>query len=358
MRRRVVIATAAASLVLAAPAVAVTGFGPEFRVSTTVSPDEPNRGGSSPHAANNTVTGETFVVWSSDQVADNQFEVSGQMLAADGSDLGGDFVISSLSSTSGGGAPTHDVAVDSEHDRYLVVYSGDDSDAGNLRDIWARLYDGNGAPLTAQFRVPFFVYGASQEGFVPQAAVQRRLRPVARHLVGQPLGSGRTEVFGRALSMDGVPLGTEDLVISERSTGYASQGGASYNTVAVSSTGEYFVAFSGSKHPDPHGEKEIWLQRLTSALAPTPNGTDVLVTETPTGGAGHAVMPTTRPRGDSSSPTRPPSCSHRGRRGLARVIDGTGAFVTGETQVSNNPADPSRTRRTSPPAAGASRSSS
>jgi hypothetical protein len=342
MKQLVATAAVAASLVLVAPAAAITGFGAQFRIGTTVAPDEPNRGGATPHAANNPVTGETLVTWTSDQQTDNVFEVSGQMLAADGSDLGGDFVISSLLQANGG--MTHDVAVDTEHDRYLVVYSGDDDDAGSLRDVWAVLYNGDGAALTGEVRVPFFVYGAGQEGFVPHAAYN----PVTDQWLvtwsDNRIGNSKTEVYGRALDVDGTPLGTADLVISERSASYASGAGASYNSVAVSAAGEYFIAFTGTRHPDPAAEKEVWLQRLTSALAPTPSGTDVQVSDTTTGGAGEqsiAYDPTSGRFLIAYASAR--VFMTEGVEVFGRIVDGTGAFVTGELQLSNTPGDGSIT---------------
>ena len=317
----------------ASPAAAVTGFAPEFRVSTTVADEEPNRAASFPQAATNPATGETLVVWNSDQAADNVWDVSGQFLSSSGSELGGDFVVSSLGTAQ---TTVPNVAVDAEHDRFLVVYAGDDADAGTAYDIFARLYDGDGTALTGQFRVPHYTYTGTEQGVQPHAIYNPLTDAYLVVWSDTRAGSALAEVYGRIVSAAGVPQGTQDTQVSERSATYSSVAGTGYNDVAVTAAGEYVVVFDGSQGmPTDKFDKEIWLQRLTSGLAATPSNTDVQVSSVPSGlGAG---TPTVALDGTSGRLLIAYLSGEDGQGNVfGRIIDGTGTFLTTSTQISNN----------------------
>lgn len=325
-----------------APAHAITSLGDAFRVSHTA-PTAHTREATYPRAGHNPVTGRTLVVWSSDPAADNVREVSAQILDAAGNEIGGDFQISSLNGSNAfSSLVTIDVAVDHEHNRWLVVFDADDNDADTqMRDIFAVLVNNDGTVAKPQFRVPAHVFTGDQEGFLPHAAYDASSDKWMVTWSDSRIPTFRPEIHARTFTADGTAIGAADLRVSERSCQNLS--GAQYNDVASNGTGEFLVVFDSqcSMAPNP----EIFSQRLTHDLTPTPDNTDVPLTETEGNrSAGVPALAFDPVAGRyllayTSNRLNPVDSASDHEELFVRSLSPAGAPLTAELQASNNPYD-------------------
>ena len=135
-------------------------IGEPFRISPDGAPGSDQR---QPAVAVDTARDRFFVVWSGDGDAPGAYEIQGQLVAADGTLVGGPTRLSDMGSSDSDGrfdAVTPDVAWHGDLDRFVVVWAADD-DTGQLSDgrfeLYGQLVDAaNGAETgTNDFRISF-----------------------------------------------------------------------------------------------------------------------------------------------------------------------------------------------------------
>lgn len=145
-----------------------------FRVSVmgndqeTVKAERARYDAYSPAAVWNPLAGEFLIVWSGDTnsapLVDNEFEIFGQRISAEGEHVGESFRISVMGDDSEAdaavraryGAFDPAVTVDTVTGNYLVTWRGDDNSGALVDDefeIFGRVIDSGGAPAGAQFRI-------------------------------------------------------------------------------------------------------------------------------------------------------------------------------------------------------------
>ncbi|MGH8952722.1 MAG: hypothetical protein ACRDX9_15045 [Acidimicrobiia bacterium] len=272
------IAIVALVLVVTLPvAASADEVGPnDFRISEIGPNGDTGHAAGSAQVVYNPANALFLVVWHGDEV-DGEFEVHGQLIADDGSQIGADFPISDMgdpgSTASGGFAPA--AAYNSARNEFLVVWEGRDDDVET--EIYGqRLNAGTGAPIGGNFRI-------SDAGPPGSPINQAYAVDVAYNRVDDQylvvwnaneglggLANGELEIYGQRLSSTGGDIGSNDFRISDMGT----DGNAGYDGFAPAAVhnpidNHYMVVWTGSDNQGAlvAGEMEIFGQRLSAGGA-------------------------------------------------------------------------------------------
>lgn len=238
-----------------------------------------------PMVVYNSTDNEYLVVWIGDDdtapLVDNEYEVFGQRLAADGTEIGNnDFRISDM----GPDGDTDYVAwplpcsaaYNSTNNEYLVVWLGEDDIAplvDNEREVFGQRLSNVGVEIGANdFRISDMgPNGDTNYGVLSTDVVYN---PVFNNYLVVWHGSddtgllveGEYEIYGQRLSSAGVEIGTNDFRISDMGPDGDISYSAAYPSVTYNSTNhEYFVVWYGDDNIPPlvQDEVEIFGQRLS-----------------------------------------------------------------------------------------------
>lgn len=166
-----------------------------------------------PKIAWNSVQNEFFVVWNTDPVTDDAFEIYGQRLDDTGADIAATSNIK-ISNVGDGDAATAssnpDVVYNPDDDEYFVVYSADVTDG--VFKVYGSVRDNVGAQVVAQT-----AYSTNGNGTFPQVEYNS--------INGQYLISfldiqgTDSEVYGQLVTTAGAETGTDDFEIIVRGSG-------------------------------------------------------------------------------------------------------------------------------------------
>lgn len=279
--------------------------------------------------AHNGARDEFLVVWAADDLAplvDGELEIFAQRIdAATGAELGLDDV--RVSVTGVDGDPTRDasdpaVAWNPVDDEYLVVWEADGLFDGEDEIFARRLGGADGLPLAPAVRL-------SDMGPDGDTAFDARQPDVAFDPVADAYlvvwrgdddvdtVSGENEIFGQLVSRTGLPIGTNDLRISDAGPDGESGHDAVEPAVAAGGGGGWLVVWAADDLVN--GETEIHAQRIDAA------GLEI--------GTGDLRVSTLGPDGDTGFDAGSPDVAWdpSGERWLV-VYDGDDA-VNGETEV-------------------------
>ncbi len=264
-------------------------IGTDFRISDAGGSGLEDFEADAPGVAYNSTDNQYLVVWSADDtdvpgIVDNEFEIFGQRLAADGSAVGtNDFRISDAGGTGSSAAValTPAVIYNSTNNEYLVAWQADDTDAAgtvnNEFEIYGQRLAANGAAVgTNDFRISD---AGGSGSFTPTAngaelaynATNNEYLVVwqADDTDVNDINDNEFEVYGQRLdASNGNEIGTNDFRISDaggsgNSAVFAGQPAVAYN----SANNEYLVVW----HSDDSdaglldNEFEIFGQRLDAS---------------------------------------------------------------------------------------------
>jgi len=253
----------------------------DFRISDMGPDGNVAYGASCPAVAYNSQTNEYLVVWEggddTGSLVHGEFEIFGQMLAANGAELGyNDFRISDMGPDGNENYDAHYPAVASDGSRYLVVWSGDDNTDGEFEVYGQRLNLFGSEIGDNDFRIS----DAGSDGDTdydagdPAVAYNSQANEYLVVWHGDdntaPLVKDELEIFGQRLSTNGEEVGANDFRISDMGPDgdvdyYALDPAMVYNSQA----NEYLVVWpagddTGSLAED---ELEIYGQRLSATGA-------------------------------------------------------------------------------------------
>ena len=257
----------------------------DFQISDMGPNGNTNYAAQEPFVVYNSTDNEYLVIWIGDDdtapLVNDEFEVFGQRLANDGTEIGtNDFRISDMGpdgNTAYGAfilEPT--VAYNSNNNEYLVVWTGDDDTAplvDNEFEIFGQRLANDGTELgTNDFRISDMgpngdgAYRAFYPGVVANPVFNNYLVVWMGEDDTAPIAPNEFEIFGQRISGAGSEIGTNDFRISDMGDlgdddYVASSPSVTYNTT----NHEYFVVWHGDDNIAPlvKGEIEIFGQRLS-----------------------------------------------------------------------------------------------
>jgi hypothetical protein len=274
----------------------------DFQITQTGIPGDVTVGAFRPAIAWNETNSQYLLVWHGDTnvqvgnraLVDGEFEIFGQRLSADAALAGNTFLISDMGSDGDRNFDAFDPAVawNSDANRYLVVWHGDDNSdfgrgplANDEFEIFGQLLRGaTGAQIGADFRIsdmstdgmggtvnahtghyrlsgthPAVVYNARSNQYL--VVWQGNDTP--------KLARNEFEIFGQRLSASGQEIGQNDFRISYMGPAGSGSYEARRPAVAFNPTyDEYLVVWDGDDDGDygrgqlSEGEFEIFGQRL------------------------------------------------------------------------------------------------
>ncbi|MEP4597053.1 MAG: Ig-like domain-containing protein, partial [Cyclobacteriaceae bacterium] len=166
-----------------------------------------------PKIAWNSVQNEFFVVWNTDPVTDEAFEIYGQRLDVAGADVAATTNIK-ISNVGDGDAATAssspDVVYNPDDDEYFVVYSADVADG--VFKIYGSVRDNVGAQVVAQT-----AYSTNSNGTFPQVEYNSIND---QYLISfLDIQGTDSEVYGQLVTTVGAETGTDDFELIVRGTG-------------------------------------------------------------------------------------------------------------------------------------------
>jgi len=254
----------------------------DFRISNMGGNDNAAYGAFEPAAAYNSTDNQYLVVWRGDNNGffqfDDEFEIFGQRLDAQGNEIGTDSRFSVMGPTGSidYGAFEPAIAYNSTNNSYLLVWRGDHNTGGlvnNEFEIFGQRITSAGIPAGALVRLSDMGpngdtrYGAFDPAVTYNSTDNQYLIVWRGDDDTAPLVNNEFEIFGQRLGSGGVELGANDLRISDMgpngNTGFAAlEPAAAYNSV----DNEYFVVWRGDSNTGAlvNNEFEIFGQRLTN----------------------------------------------------------------------------------------------
>ena len=257
----------------------------DFRISDVGGTGSAASNARDPDVAFNSAYNQYLVVWSADDpvdgVVDNEFEIWGQFLDADGGGLyTNDFRISS---NGGSGNAAYDaespaVVYNPSRDEYLVVWEGD-SNAGGMVDneyeIWAQRVYSTGILIGANARVSDMggTGDALFDAFLPDVVYNTRDLEYLIVWYGDDNGGGLVddefEIYGQRTDEDLVGVGANDARVSDMGgTGDLLYDGFHPSVAYNPMRNEYLVVWQGDDNVGGlvDNEFEIFSQRMDADM--------------------------------------------------------------------------------------------
>ena len=240
-------------------------------ISSMGTPDSSAFQAERPAVAYNLAQNEYLVVWRGDDGVNDEFEIHGQRLNADGTEIGADdFKVSDVGPP---GDPAYeaifpDVAHGYVQNQYMVVWRGEDDQGGltnGEQEIFGQRLDGDGGAIGSDdFRVSAILNGPVGAG-IPSVAhndVNNGFL-VVWHAINTP--SGHFDVYGPRYALTGAATGADDFRISNIGNDVDSTANALGAYVAWDTRNDqYLVVYPGD--PGRNGlvdnEVEIFGQQL------------------------------------------------------------------------------------------------
>jgi Ca2+-binding RTX toxin-like protein len=292
--KKAIASVTAAGMVLALlsglAAAAPEPIGPNFRISEAGTDADASRAAFDPAIAYNPTADNYLVVWEADDLpTDNEFEIFGQLVSANGAKLGSEFRISSVrtdgDATRGAFDPT--VAYNPAANEYLVSWEADDLATNEEFEIFGQRLSATGAEVGED---DFRISEAGPDGDATRNAFDPAVayNPAANeYLVSWEADDLATdeefEIFGQRLSATGVQVGADDFRISEAGPNGDATRGAFETAIAYNSkANEYLVSWQADDLPTDN-EFEIFGQRLDAAGVEV-GANDFRISETETDG--------------------------------------------------------------------------
>jgi hypothetical protein len=262
------------SLSVAGLALGYVPTGSDFRISSNGPDDDATRFTREPSVAYNSTASQYLVVWMADidsSAATQEFEVFGQRLAADGTELGGDFQISNVD-PAGEARDAFEpaVAYNPEANEYLVIWQGDGIFAtDNKFEVFGQRLAADGTAQGGDFRISNSSSDVDTTRGVMNPAVVYS-PPADRYLVVWSSDGGATdnefEIRGQELTAAGGPDGMNFQISNVEPVG-ALRGAFEPAVACCSAASESLVVWSADGLATDD-EFEIFGQRVNAAGAP------------------------------------------------------------------------------------------
>lgn len=256
----------------------------DFRISDMGPDGNEDFGAVDPAVAYNSTANQYLVVWWGDDdrapLVDEELEIFGQLLEADGSESGrNDFRISDMGPNGDTrfAAYSPDVAYNSSENQYLVVWYGDDGTfplVDGEFEIFSQILNARGFEIGNDFKISDMGpdgnsdFGAFDPAVVYNSTEDQYLVVWSGDDDIAPLEDNELEIFGQLLNANGVETGWNDIRISDMGPDGNEWSDATNPAIAYNSTAnQYLVVWSGNDGPtapQADGEFEIFGQLLNA----------------------------------------------------------------------------------------------
>jgi Ca2+-binding RTX toxin-like protein len=260
------------ALLSALAAAAPEPIGPNFRISEVGTDGDANRGAFQPAIAYNPRADNYLVVWPADDLpTDDEFEIFGQLVSANGTKLGSELRISSAGADGDANREAVDptIAYNPAANEYLVSWFADDLTNENEFEIFGQRLSATGAEVGAD---DFRISSAGLDGDATREAIEPAIayNPAANEYLvswaADDLTDDEFEIFGQRLSTTGAEVGADDFRMSTVGadgdvTRQVFNPAVAYNPAA----NEYLVSWAADDLTDE--EFEIFAQRLSTTGA-------------------------------------------------------------------------------------------
>jgi hypothetical protein len=202
--------------------------------------------------------GNFVVVWATyGDGGTDTFGIAGQRYAADGTVRGGEFAVNTYTTGAQGHFYGFEPSVAVAPEGHFVV-AWDGSGPGDVDGSFARMFDGTGAPVGAEFIVNTYTTGTQ---YLPDAGIDHLGNFVVAWRDSSQEGAGATGygIFGQRFRADGTPRGGEFHVNTYTTSVQDSP------SLSVDAVGNFLVSWSGGL---PGGTSNEILVRRFGGLAP------------------------------------------------------------------------------------------
>lgn len=281
----------------------------ELQLSQMGPASDPAYQGILPAVAYNATNNQYLVTWTGESTAsglvDNEFEIWGQLVAANGAEVGSDFRISTMGGTGDTlyRAQAPDVAWNNTNNQYLVVWYGDTTGGGFANEeleIWGQLVSGAGAEVGGDFRISSMggTGDANDDALNPAVAYNSRQNEFVVVWEGDEAGTGglvdnEFEIWGQRVSAAGTSLGSRGLVSRMNATGFANLSALRPAVTYNARDDRYLVVFEADTATGglADDEFEIWFQHLAADLSQIGSNTRLSYTDVDNDPAFDALAP-------------------------------------------------------------------
>jgi|GEM_PF-2153359 len=242
-------------------------MGADFPISNVAGVGEPAREAREPAVTYNAATNEFLVVWRADGlVNDDEFEIFGQRLNADGTEPEGDFRISDAPDIEANRAAFEPaVTYNPATNQYLVVWEGDDPETAGAGEIIGKLLGAGGVDMSGDFPISDITdVAANRDAFHPAVTYNPTANEYLVVWEGDGLETdGEFEIFGQRLGGTGSEV-REDFRISNTGADGDKEREATRPAVTYNPTANaYLVAWEGDGLATKE-EFEIFAQLLSA----------------------------------------------------------------------------------------------
>lgn len=243
----------------------------DFRISSMGNDGDTTMSAYDASLVSSTKANEFLVVWYGDDTTDEEFEVYGQRISAEGSELGSDdFRISDMgpdgNTTFSAYLPS--VAYDSHSNAYLVTWHGVDSVPGiDDREIFGQRLSADGSEIgTNDFRISDMGPdgNASYSAGTLKVTYNSGAEEFLTVWTADDSTNGEYEIYGQRIASDGAETGTNDFRISAMGPDGDSSYTAEYPSLSYNSkSNEYLVFWWGDDNSGGlvNNEYEIFTRR-------------------------------------------------------------------------------------------------
>jgi len=210
-----------------------TAIGGDFLISGPGADDDEE----GPAVAYSAATNQYLVVWGDGRDYDRGDDIYGRRVKANGVPAKSDFRISGATATEGEGLPA--LAYNSAAEEYLVVWT--DRRNQGLRDIYGQRVPATGRKIGGNFRIS---RGPDQESSAAVAYSTSADEYLVVWADGRNLPTRSGDIFGRRVAADGTPLDKDFRLCGPAATGNDRGPAVAYGP------GEYLVVWSSFRESD------------------------------------------------------------------------------------------------------------
>lgn len=249
----------------------------DFRISNMGPDGNENFDAENSAIAYNSTTNNFLVVWDGDDAVNGEKEIYGQLIAADGTEIGSDFQISEQgpATNTAFGAQNPSLAYNNQENNYLVVWQGDDNSNGLANDefeIYGQRVTAGGATVGSVFKISDMGPDGNENFDATEASIAYNSTENEYLVVWQGDDNNESvnnafEIYGQRISAGGLEIGENDFRITavgptnNNANFLAERPDITYDKIH----NRYLVVWEAIDRVESDNEDETWGQFIDAA---------------------------------------------------------------------------------------------